>query len=119
MLLLCTTHSRVYWQMEKLFTKEVATLHSVGNKTLWISDIFHPISTKDKNRLHHFSSKVFNGIFIGHALNVGSGWTGDPLVSDAEGSRDNTATGSTSKRIKEKEEVGIHKNFGTKHISKC
>ena len=70
---------------------------------------YHPISTKDKNRLHQFSSKVFNGIFIGHALNVGSGWTGDLLVADAEGSRDNTATGSTSKRIKEKEEVGIHK----------
>ena len=38
------------------------------------SEIFyHPFSIKDKNRLHQFSKKVINSIFIGYALNAGGG----------------------------------------------
>ena len=52
---------------------------------------YHPTSTKDKHKLHQFSSKVINSIFIGNALNARSGWTGDLLVAEAEEKKDNTA----------------------------
>ena len=44
----------------------------------------HQTTTKDKNRLHQFRSKVLRGSFVGCALNAGSGWTDDLLVADAE-----------------------------------
>ena len=58
---------------------------------------YHPISTKDKNKLHQFSSKVAKGIFIGCALNV---VTGNLLVSDAEEVKDNNASEIHVKRFK-------------------
>ena len=40
---------------------------------------YHPITTKNKIRLHQFGANILQGIFAGYALNAGGGWTGDPL----------------------------------------
>ena len=39
------------------------------------STLVYPLmSSKDKNKLHQFSSKVLQSILIGYALNAGGGW---------------------------------------------
>ena len=44
---------------------------------------YHPISLKDKAKLHLFARKVLPGIFFGYALYAGGIWKGDILVADA------------------------------------
>ena len=54
-------------QMAQPFSKEDTTLHSVVQQYPFGAEIFFNIQC----RLHQFSSKVFNGIFTGCALNAG------------------------------------------------
>ena len=45
---------------------------------------YHPISAKDKSRLHHFGSEVLPGIFLGYAEKAEGIWKGDIMVADIE-----------------------------------
>ena len=69
-----------------------------GSKT-----VYHQVPTEDKNRLQQFSSKVFQGNFVGYALSAGRGWTGDPFVADAEELRNDTPSEIHVKSFTEKE----------------
>ena len=41
---------------------------------------YHPISAKDKSRLHQFSPKVLPDVFLGYALYAVGIWKGDIMV---------------------------------------
>ena len=43
-----------------------------------------PISKKDKDRVHKFSTKLPSRIFMGHQQRAGGSWSGDLYVSDTE-----------------------------------
>ena len=43
---------------------------------------YHPITTKDKSRIHQFGKKVLPGLFLWYALYAGGIWKGDVLVAD-------------------------------------
>ena len=43
----------------------------------------HPVSAKDKSRLHQFGKKVLSGVFIGNVL-YGGIWNRDLSVADVE-----------------------------------
>ena len=45
---------------------------------------YHPISARDKSRLHQFGKKVLPGIFLGCALIADGLWKGDISVADLE-----------------------------------
>ena len=45
---------------------------------------YHPISARDKSRLHQFWKKVFPGIFFEYALIAERIWKGEILVADVE-----------------------------------
>ena len=45
---------------------------------------YHPISSEDQSRVHHFGKKVLPGLFLGYALYAGRIWKGDILVADTE-----------------------------------
>ena len=43
-----------------------------------------PITKKDKERVHKFSSKLLSGIFMGYHQRAGGTWSGDLYVIDTE-----------------------------------
>ena len=43
-----------------------------------------PISKKDKERVHTFSSKLLSGMFVGYDQRSGGSWSGDLYVIDTE-----------------------------------
>ena len=78
--------------MAKIHTKEDSTPYVAGQQyPLNLKYFVIQLPQKTKNMLHQFSSKVFKDILNGYALNAEIGWTGDPLVADAEELKDNTA----------------------------
>ena len=44
----------------------------------------HPITAKDRSRIHQFGKKALPGLFLGYALYAGRIWKGDVLVADFE-----------------------------------
>ena len=62
------------WRDEKnSFRKEIRRLVPCAMVPFGSEIFYHPVSIKDKNRLHQLSKKVVNSIFIGHALNAAGG----------------------------------------------
>ena len=45
---------------------------------------YHPITAKDKSRIHQFGKKVLPGLFLGYALYAVGIWKGDVLIADLE-----------------------------------
>jgi len=45
---------------------------------------YHPITDKDKARLHKFGGKMLPGIFQGYVQQAGGGWNGELMISDCE-----------------------------------
>ena len=45
---------------------------------------YHPISAKDKSRLHQFGPKVLSGIFLGYVVYAVGIWKGHIMVADIE-----------------------------------
>ena len=45
---------------------------------------YHPISVRDKSRLHQSGKKVLFGIFLGNELTAERIWKGDILIADPE-----------------------------------
>ena len=93
--------------MGKLLATEETTLLSVVqclSEQIYLSSNF----TKDKTSFINCAQKFLKDIFIGHASNAESGWTGDLLVTEAEEMKDNIASEVYVERFKEKV-VGSHK----------
>ena len=44
--------------------------------------VSHPISAKDKSRLHRFGKKVLPGSFLGYVLYAVGIWKGDTMAAD-------------------------------------
>ena len=56
-----------------------------GPITLFGGEVkFYPIYCKDQSRVHHFGTKVLPGMFMGYALNVARGWTGDLFITNTK-----------------------------------
>ena len=64
---------------------------------------YHPISTKDQSRIHHFVKKVLPGIFFGYILDSSRIWKGDILVVDLEELEEMDASEIHAKRLNAKE----------------
>ena len=45
---------------------------------------YHPFSTRDQSRLHHFGKNVLLGIYLGCELIAGRIWKGNILIADLE-----------------------------------
>ena len=45
---------------------------------------YHPITQKDKGRVHQMSDKLLPGVFLGYSQQSGGGWSGDLLLCDWE-----------------------------------
>ena len=88
------------WNVIGKFAKHSRFLFVLPNQSFGNVYFYHPISTKDKNWPHQFSSKVLKNIFFGNALGAERGWTGDVLVADAEDVKDNIAPAIYVKRFK-------------------
>ena len=66
---------------------------------------YHPITAKNKPRIHHFGKKVLPGMFLGYALYAGGIWKGDVLVADLEELETMDASEIYSKRLNAKEVI--------------
>jgi len=45
---------------------------------------YHPITQKDKGRVHQMSDKLLPGVFLGYSQQSGGGWSGDLRLCDWE-----------------------------------
>ena len=63
----------------------------------------HPISAKDRSRLHQLLAKVLPGIFLGYALFSGRIWKGDIMVADIEELEEMDASELHARRLNAKE----------------
>ena len=45
---------------------------------------YKPSAEKDKERLHKFSAKTLQGIFMGYYQQAGGGWSGDLFIIDID-----------------------------------
>ena len=66
---------------------------------------YHPITAKDKSRIHQFGKKVLPGLFLGYALYAGGIWKGDVLIADLEELETMDASEIYSKRLNAKEVI--------------
>ena len=66
---------------------------------------YHPLTAKDKSRIHQFGKKVLPGLFLGYALYAGWIWKGDVLVADLEELETVDASEIYSKRRNAKEVI--------------
>ena len=64
---------------------------------------YHPITAKDKSRIHQYGKKVLPGLFLGYALYAGEIWKGHILVADIEELEAVDASEVYSKRLNAKE----------------
>ena len=65
----------------------------------------HPITEKEKSRIHQFGKKVLPGLFLGHALYAEGIWKGDVLISDLEELETMDALEIYSERLNAKEVI--------------
>ena len=63
----------------------------------------HPISAKEKSRLHQFGPKVLPGIFLGYVLYAEGIWNGDIMVADIEELEEMDASELYARRLNAKE----------------
>ena len=66
---------------------------------------YHPITAKDRSRIHQFGKKVLPGLFLGYALYAGRIWKGDVLIADLEELETMDASEIYSKRLNAKEVI--------------
>ena len=66
---------------------------------------YHPVTAKDKSRIHQFGKKVLSGLFLGYALCAGGIWKGDVLIADLEELETMDASEIYSKRLNAKEVI--------------
>ena len=66
---------------------------------------YHPITAKDKSRIHQFGKKVLPGLFLVYALYAGRIWKGDVLIADLEELETMDASEIYSKRLSAKEVI--------------
>ena len=64
---------------------------------------YHPISAKDRSRLHQFGAKVLPGIFLGYVLYAAGIWKGDIMVADIEELEEMDASELHARRLNAKE----------------
>ena len=64
---------------------------------------YHPISAKDRSRLHQFGPKVLQGIFLGYVLSAVSIWRGDIMVADIEELEEMDASELYARKLNAKE----------------
>ena len=68
-----------------------------------LAPLHHPISGKNRSRLHQIGPKVLPGIFLGCALHAVKIWKGDILVADIEELEQMDASEINAKRFNAKE----------------
>ena len=66
---------------------------------------YHPVTAKDKSRIHQFGKKVLPGLFLGYALYAGGIWKGDTMVADIEELETMDASEICSTRLNAKEVI--------------
>ena len=66
---------------------------------------YHPITAKDKSRIHQFGKQVLFGLFLGYALYAVRIWKGDILVADIEELETMDALEIDSQRLNAKEVI--------------
>ena len=71
---------------------------------------YHPITAKDKSRIHQFGKNVLPGWFLGYALYAEGIWKGDVLVADLEELETMDASEIHSKRLNAKEVIFPEEN---------
>ena len=73
---------------------------------------YHPITAKDRSRIHQFGKKVLPGLFLGYALYAGGIWKGEKLVADIEGVGNDGRIGNLHKKRLNAKEVIFPKENG-------
>ena len=96
--------SKTPWQMQKTphgrrfgepFRRPIISFGAMSE--------YHPISTRDLSRLHHFGKNVsLPGFFLGYEL-IAGGWKGDTLIEDLDDLEKMDASAIYLRRIKAKE----------------
>ena len=66
---------------------------------------YHPITAKDRSRIHQFGKKILPRLFLGYALYAGEIWKGDILDADLEELETMDASEIYSKRLNAKEVI--------------
>ena len=66
---------------------------------------YHPITSKDQSRIHHFGKKVLPGLFLGYALYARGIWKGDVLITNLEELETMDASEIYSKGLNAKEVI--------------
>ena len=66
---------------------------------------YHPITAKDRSRIHQFGKKVLPGLFLGYALYAGGIWKGGVLIADLVVLETMDASEILSKRLNAKEVI--------------
>ena len=89
-----TPYERRFWQRFKGLTIPFGSLVE-----------YHPITAKDKSRIHQFGKKVLPELFLGYALYAGRIWKGDVLIADLEELETMGASEIYSKRLNAKEVI--------------
>ena len=103
--LICET-SQISCLMGKLHTRDVVGNHLKDRIIPFGSLVeYHPITAKDKSRIHQFGKKVLPGLFLGCSLYAGWIWQGDVLIADLEELETMDASEIYSKRLNTKEVI--------------
>ena len=111
MLHLSAKHSRSLVQWEDSIRKTFRRTFFKGPIIPFGSLVeYHPKTSKDQSRIHHFGKKVLLGLFLGYALYAGRIRTGDVLVADLEELETMDASEIYSKRLNAKEVMFLPKN---------
>ena len=64
---------------------------------------YHPISAKDRSRLHHYRKIALPGLFLGYVFFRGWIWRGDIMVADIEELEEMDASELYARRLNAKE----------------